>query len=436
MPAEFWSFSAKAPEKNPELLIYNKIGSSKAFDKGVTAQKFADDLRALGDIANLDIRINSSGGDVFTAQAIYSLLASHKAIKHVYIDGIAASAATVIAMAGDIIYIPANGMMMIHNPRTSLEGEICDFEQGIGVLQKVTQTIIAAYAAKTGISNEKLATMMNVSTWMTGTEAVALHFADVLLSAVQVAASLKEDEWIVNGIAVDLSEYPDHPKLAQLSNTEGEKTMPTMETILAKLDTDERAVLEEAQAAIADASTSVLTEAKAAWDAEKAELVASFALPTTSVTTDVVAGLSPEIRAIVEEAQAAAVTAQNKLLQLENEMALATMVNRIAQLDHIPIGADMAPIFLTFAKADKEGFEKVEALLKAANTAITSGVLFTNVGSGGISTTGDALTRLNAKASELRAKDATLTKEKAFSQACHMAPELYTQYLTERDGDE
>jgi len=442
MPSEFWSFNNMASKNRPELLIYKKIGASKPLDKAVTAEQFAEDLRALGDISALDIRINSGGGDVFTAQAIYSLLVSHKATKHVYIDGIAASAASVIAMAGDIIYMPANAMMMIHNPRTHLEGGIQDFEQGIIVMQKVTQTIIATYAAKTGIDEAKLSALMDAETWMTGTEAVAMKFADKLLPAVQVAAALEGDSWIVNGIAVDLSEFPNHPSLSAISNTEGEKTMPTMETILAKLDTEELLMLEASnkaaiEAAVADASTSVLTEAQAAWDTEKAELLASMEAKTVEavVAVDVLASVTPEVRAVIEQAQAATALAQSRLLQMENERDLATMTNKIAKLDHIPIGADMAPIFLAFAKADSAGFEKVEALLTAANNAITAGTLFSNVGSGAV-VTGDALTRLNAKATELRVTDQNLTKEKAFSQACLSNPDLYAQYLKERDGDE
>jgi ATP-dependent protease ClpP protease subunit len=115
---KFWNIIAAADDKPAELILYGDISSYSWWGDKITPKQFNDDLNALGDVSEIVVRINSGGGDVFAANAIYTRLKDHAAKITVKIDGWAASAATIIAMAGDSIQIPASGVFMIHDPKT------------------------------------------------------------------------------------------------------------------------------------------------------------------------------------------------------------------------------------------------------------------------------------------------------------------------------
>ena len=121
----FWDFVARNSEADApaELILYGDISSGNSwYDDEITPKQFDEELKALGDVDEITVRINSGGGDVFAANAIYTRLKDHKAKINVKIDGWAASAATIIAMAGDTIQIPASGVFMIHNPKMGVLG--------------------------------------------------------------------------------------------------------------------------------------------------------------------------------------------------------------------------------------------------------------------------------------------------------------------------
>ncbi len=198
-------------ETKGEVLIYGDIEEYRWMEEDVTAYNFSKELKNLGDVTEIDVRINSGGGSVFAAQAIYSQLKAHVANVNVYVDGLAASAASLIAMAGDSIKMPANAMMMIHNPMTIAVGCAKDFEKTMDTLGKVKDSILATYEAKTGLSHEELSQMMDDETWLTGAEAVEKGFADELLHSVEVTASVKGKQLIVNSVKHDLSAFKKKP---------------------------------------------------------------------------------------------------------------------------------------------------------------------------------------------------------------------------------
>lgn len=218
---KFWQFRAAADDSTVgELLLYGIIGAdgdpmSWFFDE-ITPKRFKEELDALGDIDILRVFINSDGGDVFAAQAILSMLKRHKARTEVYIDGLAASAATVVAMAGDVIRMPRNAMMMIHNPWTIAMGDAEGFRQLADTLDQVRESIIAAYGEKTGLERERLIELMDAETWMTAEEAVEFGFADEIEEAHTVAAAIRGRTLLVNGQEFDLSKFRRPPKLAFL----------------------------------------------------------------------------------------------------------------------------------------------------------------------------------------------------------------------------
>lgn len=138
--------------------------------------------------------INSPGGDCVAAAQIYNMLMDYKGNVTVKIDGIAASAASVIAMAGAKVYVSPVSMLMIHNPMTVAMGNAADMEKAIEMLSSVKDSIINAYEIKTGLSRARLSHLMDAETWMDANKAVELGFADEILSRPKLAAPQKEEE--------------------------------------------------------------------------------------------------------------------------------------------------------------------------------------------------------------------------------------------------
>ena len=209
---KFWEIRAAAKEKTGELLLYGYISSSSWWDDEVTPKQFAKDLKDLGDIETLNLYINSGGGDVFAAQAIFSQLARHSAKKHVYVDGLAASAASLIAMVGDTVTMPKNAMLMIHNPWSWGMGFASDFRKIADDLDKIREAMIPTYADKSGLSHEEIVSIMDAETWLTAEEAKEKGFADEIEEAKEIAACLKDDQAIINGQTVDISRFKNFPR--------------------------------------------------------------------------------------------------------------------------------------------------------------------------------------------------------------------------------
>lgn len=172
-----------------EIYVYGVIGTDW-FGDGVSAKQFADDLKALGKVKTIDLRINSEGGSVFDGKAMYSLLNEHPAKIIVHVDGLAASAASFLAMAGDEIEISEGGFIMIHNAYTIAMGDARELRRSAEMLDTVNNTIIDVYAARTKGDRKKITQMMDDETWMTGAEAVENGFADRMVENLKVAASV------------------------------------------------------------------------------------------------------------------------------------------------------------------------------------------------------------------------------------------------------
>lgn len=216
MPKErkpFWSFRNSATGSG-QLYLYGPIDSMTWWGDEITPARFLADLTALGDIAQLDVYINSDGGDVFAGQAILSMLKRHPANVTVHVDGLAASIASVIAMAGDQVLMPRNAMMMIHNPWSFMMGNSADFRKMADDLDQIRESLIAAYQDKTGMDRDKLVALLDAETWLTADEAVAYGFADEIEQSKTVAASVRNGRLTINGQEMDLSLYRNTPQFA------------------------------------------------------------------------------------------------------------------------------------------------------------------------------------------------------------------------------
>lgn len=183
----WYSIKAKADQKTAEISIYDEIGYW-----GVTAKQFIGDLKAL-DATAIKLAINSPGGSVFDALAIYNALRQHPAAVEVTIMGVAASAASVIAMAGDTIVMPENAFMMIHNPLNMAYGNADDLREMADVLDKIGASLIGIYAKRTGLPEDEIKALLDAETWLNAEEAVTKGFADELQAELKVAAAFDMD---------------------------------------------------------------------------------------------------------------------------------------------------------------------------------------------------------------------------------------------------
>ena len=183
---KFWNWKVKATETAPEertLFLNGTIAEDSWYDDDVTPQLFKDEL--MSGSGTITVWINSPGGDCVAAAQIYNMLMDYPHDVTVKIDGIAASAASVIAMAGTKVLMSPVSTMMIHNPATIAWGDAGDMEKAIAMLDAVKDSIINAYEIKSGLSRAKLSHLMDSETWMDANKAVEMGFADGILSRTQ-----------------------------------------------------------------------------------------------------------------------------------------------------------------------------------------------------------------------------------------------------------
>jgi ATP-dependent Clp protease protease subunit len=169
------TFFAKTSGKRAEVYIYESIG--EGWYGGITAKSFSDAMKEIGKASALDVYINSPGGSVFDGISIYNQIRRFDGERVVHIDGIAASIASVIAMAGDKIQIAGNGMVMIHDPWSMAYGTADEMRKQADALDQIRVTILDTYVARTGGKKCEISDWMAAETWMTADEAVERGFA-------------------------------------------------------------------------------------------------------------------------------------------------------------------------------------------------------------------------------------------------------------------
>ena len=178
---KFWNWVRNEDTGASELIFNGPISEDTWFGDEITPAMFRNELSKVS--GDLTVWLNSPGGDVFAASQIYTMLRSHKGKVTVKIDGIAASAASVVAMAGDETLIAPTGMLMIHNPSTVAFGNKEAMQKAIELLDEVKESIINAYEDKSGLSRSKIARMMDEETWLNAKKAQFLGLVDGILFA-------------------------------------------------------------------------------------------------------------------------------------------------------------------------------------------------------------------------------------------------------------
>lgn len=214
----FWEIKNDAGA-DTELLLYGAISDRSWSSDDVTPRLFAEDLHALGG-KSLTVRINSPGGDVFAAQSIYNQLRTYGGRVTVRIDGLAASAATIVACAGDTVIMPMNALYMIHNPATVTVGDAAEMRTAADVLDTVRETIVNVYQKRTSdhLTAEELTAMMDDETWMTAQEALSYGFVDQIDEQSTVTNCVKDGHLIVNSVSCDLGKFRHADKVRELLN--------------------------------------------------------------------------------------------------------------------------------------------------------------------------------------------------------------------------
>tara|TARA_R110002051_G_scaffold91223_1_gene160380 strand:+ start:599 stop:1633 length:1035 start_codon:yes stop_codon:yes gene_type:complete len=179
---EKWYNIQNKADNSADVYIFNEIGTY-----GITAQDFISDIKDLKDTP-INLHVNSIGGDVFDGMAIYNVIKRREARTTVYIEGIAASIATIIALGADEVIMAENSLFMIHNAWGGAMGEAKDMRKTADTLEKISSELTDIYMKKTGLSYEALAEMMDEETWLNAQEAFDYGFIDTISDSIKVAA--------------------------------------------------------------------------------------------------------------------------------------------------------------------------------------------------------------------------------------------------------
>ena len=279
MPSKFWQVKNEV-NGNSEILLYGPIaGESSWWRDEVTPKNFAADLESLGG-RDVTVRINSGGGDVFAAHAIHNQLVSYKGRVTVVIDGLAASAATIIAVAGDRIIMPSNALFMIHNPAIGLSDYYGADEllKAAEALNTIKDSIVAAYRKRCKASAEELAAMMDAETWMGAAECLEKGFVDEIQGS--VSPVLNESSLVVNSVNFNIKNFKNQDALkACINKKTEEKTMSKLEEFLNSLglkfaDESQPTASAPAQNAVPQPAVNQEAIAKAAVEAERQRIAA------------------------------------------------------------------------------------------------------------------------------------------------------------------
>ena len=250
-----WYTFKNEANQTPELYIFDDIDDWY----GVSAQSVVDQIRNL-DASEINVRLNSRGGMVFEGIAIYNALRLHKANIHVTIEGLAASIASVIAMAGDTVTIAENAMVMIHNPYGWAQGDAEAMRKTAEVMDKIADSIAVSYTARTGKTIEDMKALMESETWFTAQEALAMGLVDQIDEPVKAAARF------------DLSMFNNAPDSYRNGKDQTEVIKPQNQTVAPKTETDPVAIADLCSQAGYPEKTSALLKAKLSQDEVKARL--------------------------------------------------------------------------------------------------------------------------------------------------------------------
>ena len=210
MKTKFWNIMKNEEENSADIILYGTIGSDEWWDD-ICDKTFKEDIANLVEVENINLHINSPGGSVFAAVAIANTLKNHKAKVTAYIDGLAASAATIITSACDVVKMPKNALFIIHNPLTWAYGNKQELEKTGILLDKVKDSILETYLAKAkDKTKEELSALMDEEKWFNAEEAKEYGFIDEIVGEMERPQNVN-NLLIVNSLAFDISKFKNFP---------------------------------------------------------------------------------------------------------------------------------------------------------------------------------------------------------------------------------
>lgn len=208
---KFWNVIRNGTREG-EIRLYGDIGDPSWWNpNSVGAREFNDELDEIRDVEVLTIRINSSGGEVFAGIAIYNSIKNHSAtVKKVYIDGIAASIASIIAMAGTEIIMPINAWLMIHNPSSGVIGTAEEMRKRADTLDKLRDSLIDTYMERSNLSKDEIIQMLDIETWLSAEEALEKGFI-TKIDKEEIGGEIENKMLMINGVGYDINRYSKFP---------------------------------------------------------------------------------------------------------------------------------------------------------------------------------------------------------------------------------
>lgn len=462
--APFWNLASDASRPGVlNMYVYGRITSESHWlwgdETDVVTSSFIKDLRRFSGVNHINVYVNSPGGDVFAAAAIKNQLRAHSAEVVAHIDGLAASAAVGLALGADTVRMSRSALLMIHNPSTSVRGEVKDLTKGVEILNKVKETIMAIYMEKTNLTEEQLADMMDEETWLTADEALEYGFIDTIIEdqGLRLENGAMTNGIVVNGVSFDfednlsmqvgdyvfsniISKDKLQKKLEKVGNyhikthEQGGSEIMDFEAILNAPNEEQQTLLDEYVQA---ATTRAMNEKQAEWDGEKKSLEAQIEalkeeeMPDDQGSEDAIFNsLSEEAQALIVEAHRQTAEAEAKLMEAEKEKELTNFRASMEKYDALPIEDKHIDALYTLSVSDEENFAAVEELLKVANGAMSAG--FTPAGDDeGKDVTDNAFAEVNERVTKLRADDEKLAYNDALKQVFNDDPELYQRYRAE-----
>lgn len=367
MPKEFWKFKNEAESETAELLLYGEISDVSWYGDEVTPRQFHEDLvRCEG--KDLAVHINSPGGDVFAAQAIYTQLKNYTGKVTMYIDGMCASAATIIACAGDTVIMPANTIYMIHNPKSAVLGyfDAPELDKISASLGAVKQTIVNVYLSRVQgtLSEVQIKHKMDSEEWMTAETAKSYGFVDEIADAIPIENKLEGDVLIVNSVSCRLDRFQNAAELREIINgkTRKRSEFPMNENEILQRIKNVLGMGDGAPPTPTVAPQNNAADDRAAILAEERQRIAAL---------ETMKNGNPAVDAIIETAKANGATAESVKSYVDaipQEQPAAQTVNEEKMLEKIKaILTDSAASGADGVLPTPQGGQKNEAAQKAAN---------------------------------------------------------------------
>lgn len=450
---KFWNFTSTAEAAT--LNIYGPIMSSATqLDEKecvCTLPGFLSDMKKVPNDIPLNVFINSQGGEVFTAFAIYSHLKRHGATVNTYVDGIAASAATLIAMAGEKRYMDINSLFMIHLPSTRVQGNRVQIEKDMGTLNKIENIILDIYSEKCNMTREILVKMLEDETWLDADEAMSCGFITDKIDTNKNSGILMDD------FALDVAMYSDVDKVQQKinelrnkNNFKGGTDIMDFGTFFNELSEDMQALVlaeidnrlaskdEEIQALKAELENVQKPEEKPDETQnqenkpEEDQKMPEEKTEEPQNTIDIKNELSVEASLYLDRLQKENDSIKNQLTELLEQRAFEDFSKRLEVFNNLPMQENHIKILYKVFKNSKEDFEVIEPLLKVANESLK--VSFSQIGQDHPTENGpvDAYSEISEKVTDYMNKNEGTSYNDAFKAIIAENPDLYYNYCNQK----